>query len=72
MLEDIAAVLREYKGEEDLTVTTETTFADLNLDSLDTVELVMNLEEKFGVSIEMTGDITTVGELMKAIEAAKA
>ncbi len=71
MLDEIAAVLREYKSDDQLVVTEDTTFADLSLDSLDTVELVMSIEEKFGVSIEMTGDITSVGELMTAIENAK-
>lgn len=72
MLTDIQEVLRDYKSDPALTITPETSFADLNLDSLDTVELVMGLEDKFGVSIEMNGDINTVGDLMTAIDAAKA
>ncbi|MDR2896948.1 MAG: phosphopantetheine-binding protein [Propionibacteriaceae bacterium] len=71
MLNDIQDVLREYKGDDELTVTPETSFADLSLDSLDTVELVMSIEDKFGVSIEMNGDVNTVGDLMTAIEKAK-
>ncbi|MDR2931101.1 MAG: acyl carrier protein [Propionibacteriaceae bacterium] len=71
MLEEIAQSLREYKGDDTLDITADTTFADLNLDSLDTVEMVMNLEEKYGVSIEMNGDINSVGELIKAIEKAQ-
>jgi len=71
MLEEIAEALREYKDDKTLQITPETTFADINLDSLDTVELVMQLEDKFGVSIEMNGDIDSVGDLMKAILAAQ-
>jgi acyl carrier protein len=67
MLEDITEALREYKGDPSLTITPETTFADLNLDSLETVELVMKVEEKFGISIDMNGDINSVGDLLTAV-----
>ncbi|MGE4484557.1 MAG: phosphopantetheine-binding protein [Oscillospiraceae bacterium] len=68
MLEKITKVLREYKGNDDLAVTEETTFAELELDSLDIVELVMNLEEEFGITIEMSEEIKSIGDLMKVIE----
>ena len=68
MLEKITEVLRDYKDQPDLEVTEQSTFAELELDSLDTVELVMNLEEEFSVTIEMDESIQTVGDLMKIIE----
>ena len=68
MLEKITKVLREYKGNDDLAVTAETTFAELELDSLDIVELIMNLEEEFGITIEMNEEIKSIGDLMKVIE----
>ena len=52
-------------------VTPETSFVnDLQADSLDTVELMMELEEEFGVSIpdEDAQQITTVGQAIKYIE----
>ena len=70
MLEKITEVLRDYKGEPDLEVTEQSTFAELELDSLDTVELVMNLEEEFSITIEMNENIQTVGDLIKVIESA--
>ena len=70
MLEKITEILRDYKGEPDLEVKAESTFAELELDSLDTVELVMNLEEEFSVTIEMDENIQTVGDLIKVIESA--
>ena len=47
---------------------------DLMLDSLDMVELVMFLEECFGVEIpdEMAGEIVTVGDAIETIKKAKA
>ncbi|HZV00643.1 MAG TPA: acyl carrier protein [Planctomycetota bacterium] len=52
-------------------VTPETHFInDLGADSLDTVELVMELEEEFDISIpdEDAEKIATVGEAIKYIE----
>jgi acyl carrier protein len=52
-------------------VTPETSFInDLGADSLDTVELVMELEEEFDISIpdEDAEKIQTVGEAIKYIE----
>ena len=71
MLERVAQVLKDYRQDDDLEVTAETTFAELAFDSLDTVEIVMNLEEEFGVTIEMDENIKSVGDLMKVIEAAQ-
>jgi acyl carrier protein len=71
MLETIAAVIKEFKSDNDLVITETTSFAELELDSLEIVELVMNLEEKFSVSLEVSPDIKTVGDLMSKIENAK-
>ena len=54
-------------------ITRETSFInDLDADSLDTVELVMALEEEFDLEIpdETAEQITTVGEAINHIEAA--
>ncbi|MDR3238569.1 MAG: phosphopantetheine-binding protein [Clostridiales bacterium] len=71
MLQGITEILREYKSADDLEVTEETTFESLSLDSLDTVELVMMVEEKFSVTIEMAKGIKAVADLMSAIEKAE-
>jgi len=71
MLEKITEMLRDYKGEPDLEVTEKSSFTEMELDSLDTVELVMQLEEEFSVTIEMGENIQTVGDLIKVIEAAQ-
>ncbi len=71
MLEQIAAVIKEFKSDPDLVIIETTTFAELKLDSLEIVELVMNLEEKLSVSIEVGPEIKSVGDLIKSIENAK-
>ena len=71
MLEKVIAILREYKQDETLAVTEASTFSELGFDSLDIVELVMRMEEEFGVSIEMNENITCLGDLLKIIESQK-
>jgi len=70
MLETVADAIREYKSNPDLVITPETTFASLQLDSLEEVELVMKVEEKMGVSVDMNGDINSVGDLLAVLEKA--
>ena len=72
MLEKITQILRDYKGDESLQVTEASAFEELELDSLDLVQLVMDVEEEFGITIEMDSPITTVAELMEVIKKADA
>ena len=71
MLKRIEKVLRDYKGNSELVITEATTFTELEFDSLDIVELIMNLEDEFGVTIEMNDSIQSVGDLMAAMENAQ-
>lgn len=71
MLKRIEKILKEYTCNNELIVTESTTFAELELDSLDTVELIMSLEDEFGVTIEMSDSLKSVEDLIKAIEAQK-
>ena len=50
-------------------ITRETTFESLGIDSLDTVEMLMNLEDKIGVEIELSQKVETVGELVDYVVA---
>ncbi len=70
VLEKVVEILRNYKDEQDLAVTIDSTFEELELDSLDTVELVMEIEESFDTSIEMDGEIQTIGDVVNLIEKA--
>ena len=49
-------------------ITRETTFESLGIDSLDTVEMVMDLEEELGGDLELEEKVNTVGELVDFIE----
>ncbi len=71
MLDKIIAILREYKQDESLAITETSTFSELGLDSLDIVELVMHVEEEFGVSIETSENIRSIADLLAIIESQK-
>ena len=47
----------------------ESTFRELGIDSLDTVELLMNLEDKLDVTIEVDKKLETVKDLVDFIAA---
>ena len=50
-------------------ITRESTFESLGIDSLDVVEMVMDLESELGIELEMEDQsITTFGELAEFIE----
>ncbi|XP_057778239.1 uncharacterized protein LOC130996963 [Salvia miltiorrhiza] len=70
----VRSTIAKQLSVEECTVTPQTKFADLGADSLDTVEIMMALEEKFGVSVGEGGaeSIATVQEAANLIEKVKA
>ncbi len=69
--EKVKAIVTEQLGVDESEVTPEANFIDdLGADSLDTVELVMALEEEFGIEIpdEDAEKIRTVGDVLKYID----
>ena len=64
-------IIVEQLGVKPDQVTPEAKFIeDLGADSLDTVELIMALEEEFGIEVpdEQAEKLTTVGDVVKYIE----
>ncbi|GAA6816412.1 hypothetical protein VN1172_07620 [Helicobacter pylori] len=71
LFETIQAVIAEQLNVDAAQVTPEAEFVkDLGADSLDVVELIMALEEKFGIEIpdEQAEKIVNVGDVMRYIE----
>lgn len=71
VLEKVKVLLADQFGVDEDSVTSETSFrGDLNADSLDIVELIMALEEEFGITVEDEDaeSVETVGDLVSAIK----
>ena len=67
----VKAIIVDKLGVEEDEVTMEASFTnDLGADSLDTVELIMEFEKDFDISIpdEMAESIGTVGDAVRFIE----
>ena len=68
----VKAIIVDKLGVEESEVTTEASFTnDLGADSLDTVELIMEFEKEFVISIpdDQAEKIGTVGDAVSYIEA---
>ena len=64
----IAKIISERTGCDVAAVKPSSTFSELGIDSLDTVELLMNLEDEIGMEIELDQKVETVEDLDKFIQ----
>ena len=72
MFEKIRKALAEQLGVDESKITAESRIVeDLGADSLDIVELLMNLEEEYNISVseEEATTIATVGDFVALVEA---
>lgn len=67
MLEKIAAILAETMDCDPAEITEETSFHDLGLDSLDIMELLVQINEASGVKVEPNSELKTVGDVIAKI-----
>ncbi|MCQ4873964.1 MULTISPECIES: acyl carrier protein [Odoribacteraceae] len=68
----VKAIIVDKLGVDETEVTPEATFTnDLGADSLDTVELIMELEKEFNITIpdDQAEKIATVGDAIAYVEA---
>lgn len=70
VFEKIKKALSEQLGIEESLITLESTFVeDLNIDSLDLVELILALEEEYQIIIpeEEAENLTTIGDVVNYV-----
>ncbi|AAK81500.1 acyl carrier protein [Clostridium acetobutylicum] len=70
VLDKVREVIANQISVDKETIDMATSFGkDLNVDSLDLFQIIIELEEKFDIQIEDTENIKTVGDAVKFIEA---
>ena len=67
IFDKIVETIADSKGIDASSVTPESTFKDLGVDSLDIAEMVMTLEDEFNITIELEEGIATVQDLVNLI-----
>ena len=67
--EKVAKIIAEYKDIDVSTIKPESTFQELGIDSLDTVELIMSFEDTFGGTVKISTDLKTVQDFVNLIDA---
>lgn len=71
MLEKVVAIIAKELDKDSKIINVETRLTeDLGADSLDAVEIIMALEDEFGIEIDDSyfQNIKTVGDIVKCIE----
>ena len=68
----IAKIVAERTGCDINDIKPESKFSDLGIDSLDTVELLMSLEDETGMEIELDRKVETIDDLDKFLQSKKA
>ena len=71
VFQKIVDTIVDTKGVDAASITPESNFKDLNVDSLDIAEMAMTLEDEFGITIELEEGIATVQDLVNLIERIK-
>ncbi len=71
MFETVQKIIADKMDIDAATITPDSTFADLQVDSLDMVEITMDIEEEFGITLEKNEGMNSVADLIAYIEEVK-
>ena len=69
--EKIKAIIADKMDLDPDTITEQSSFKDLEMDSLDMVEIVMDMEDEFDITIETSEGLETIAELIELIRSQK-
>ena len=67
-IDTIREILQENLDIEPASVTEESTFDSLGIDSLDTVEMICDLEDKLGIDFGEPEGLQSVGDVVRHID----
>ena len=65
--ETITRIIAEYLDKDQSEVSTSESFSDIGLDSLDIMELTMQIEEELDTKVELNQEITNIDKLAELI-----
>ena len=68
VFEKVQEIIVEELGKEPSEVTLESTFEDLEADSLDLFQVISEIEDAFDIQIETEEGLSTVGDLVAYVE----
>lgn len=71
VLEELKGLVAENRTLKLSSVNETSKFSDMGFDSIDKVEMIMQVEEHFNVKLENDISVETIGELAKIIESRK-
>lgn len=67
--ERVCDIIRETAGLENIEMTPTSTLEEIGLDSLGTVEVLVAVEDEFGIELDTDDNPKTVGAFADAVEA---
>jgi len=69
VFEKVQDIIADELGKEKEEVTLETSFEELDADSLDLFQIINDIEDEFDVEVDTESDMKTVSDLVKYVEA---
>lgn len=68
VFEKVQDIIAEELGKDKEEVTLETSFEELDADSLDLFQIINDIEDEFDVEVDTEADMKTVADLVKYVE----
>ena len=68
VFEKVQDIIVDELGKEKEEVTLETSFEELDADSLDLFQIINDIEDEFDVEVDTEADMKTVADLVKYVE----
>lgn len=68
VFEKVQDIIVDEIGKEKEEVTLETSFEELDADSLDLFQIINDIEDEFDVEVDTEADMKTVADLVKYVE----
>ena len=69
VFEKVQDIIADELGKDKEEVTLETSFEELDADSLDLFQIINDIEDEFDVEVDTEADMKTVADLVKYVEA---